>query len=204
MRSGGIWRIQLVKYRIRHQQAKFVDKIIKQVLWIVHQHIICLHITSSTTPVFLVSTGVRWSTQLLILTNLWWGAMCSHYYLLTTTLDQDVQCSNLKTMKHVLIWLNSLKVHQNLNQLQLLIFQEHTQHHKFLMVSSFINIRLLIQGLLQQSKVWNRFKLNICIVLVKLFNSLLSQYNYGCTIVHMYIAHNAHRDMCIIAVDKTL
>ena len=60
-----------------------------------------IFLTRTTTPVFLVSTGVRWSTQLLILNNLWWEAMCSHYYLLITTLAHHCvnQEYNLQTMQ---------------------------------------------------------------------------------------------------------
>ena len=61
--------------------------------------------TGSTTPAISASTGVRWSTQQLILTSLWWGAMCSLYWLLRTTLNQHAHRQYRQWLiQHVLIY----------------------------------------------------------------------------------------------------
>ena len=67
--------------------------------------------TSPTVLVYWASTGVRWSTQLLILTSLWWGAMCSHYWLLRTSVDQHALEYKVWWILHVLIYL-PIQLHQ--------------------------------------------------------------------------------------------
>ena len=105
--SGGSGRTQLEQWRT-WEQVVLPSEHQMEDSWY-HDNIMTQHyLTNHTTPVFLASTGVRWSTQLLIPTSLWWGAMCSHYWLLRTTLGQHVQEHHSYTkwtLEHVLIYL---------------------------------------------------------------------------------------------------